>query len=110
VGPMPHKGIANIEEMKNHSTYLKDHHFILGKDDNTHKYRSSTTIGLYADKSPVRERPDWANMKTHYKMGADYQNTSSDYSMRYQSQGAIPTTATHNESIVNKAKIEADTV
>jgi len=28
---------------------LKDHHFTLGKDSKTFNYRSSTTIGNYAD-------------------------------------------------------------
>lgn len=55
LGPMPHKGHADTSEAKNMKSNLTNHHFILGKDDLTYKYRSSTTIGQYADqKSPEK--------------------------------------------------------
>lgn len=108
---MPHKGLTDTSETKKQMTDLKDHHFILGKDDRTFEYRSSTQVGMYANKdSPAREKPEWANRNTHYKLGTDAVNQSSDYSMRYQKNNTVPTDVGRNESIQNKAKIEADTV
>lgn len=94
---MPHKGVTDTSETKQQMKDLKDHHFILGKDDRTYKYRSSTVVGMYSDHSPPREKPDWATRKTNYTLGTDPVNQSSDYAMRYQD--AKPTDLSHKESI-----------
>jgi len=66
--------------MMNH---LKASHFILGKDSTTFDHKASTTVGTFAKTARVGESPPWATMKTHFNVGRDNENKTSDYAMRF---------------------------
>jgi len=92
--------------MMNH---LKASHFILGKDDGTFDHKSSVKVGKFAQTARASECPPWATMKTHYAMGVDQENKTSDYAMRFQElRGSDPNKANRSVMAMNKAKIELD--
>ena len=64
--------------------HLKQSHFILGKDQTGFQYRSSSHVGKFAQTARVGEQPPWATLKTHFGVGTDNENKTTDYAMRYQ--------------------------
>lgn len=63
--------------------YLKASHFNVGKSGSQFGFRSSTSVGAYARTAKSAEFPPWATRKTHFGLGTDQQNPSSDYFLRF---------------------------
>jgi hypothetical protein len=90
--------------MMNH---LKGSHFILGKDQSGFNFRSSTNAGKFAQTSRHQDSPPWATLKTHFGVGTDQENKTTDYSMRFQNEGN-PNQVNGAMHLGNKTKIEKD--
>lgn len=93
--------------MMNH---LKASHFILGKDSSTFDYKASIKVGKFAQTARTGESPSWATMKTHFNVGVDSENKTSDYAMRFQErEEGLPINRFNNkDNVKNKTKIELD--
>lgn len=87
---------------------LKSSHFILGKDQTGFGFKASSHIGRFAKTARASDHVPWATRKTHFGLGIDNENKTSDYAMRYQKANSNPNANNTKDMIANKTKIEAD--
>lgn len=108
MGPQTHKGQLNQDQANAMMNHLKASHFILGKDNSGFSHRSSTNVGKFAQTARMSENPPWATLKTHFGLGVDQENKTSDYAMRYQEKTSNPNQVNGKMHTDNKTKIELD--
>lgn len=106
-GPNTHKGVLDQDNANDMMNHLKASHFILGKDQSGFGFRSSTHVGKFAQTARIQDCPPWATMKTHFGVGTDQENKTTDYAMRFQELGN-PNNVNGQMHIDNKTKIEKD--
>ena len=80
---MTHQGALDEEEANAMMNNLKGSHFILGKDQSGFGFRASTYVGAFARTARVGDPVPWATRKTHFGLGIDQENKTSDYAMRF---------------------------
>ena len=108
-GPNTHKGTVDQEKANQMMNHLKGHNFILGKDNSTFDYKSSIKVGQNVTTSRQECQPNWATLKTNYKLGINQENKFSDYSHRFQKlEGENPNSTNFQIGHVNKTKMESD--
>jgi len=105
---MTSKGALDQDKCNNMMNHLKSSHFIFGKDESGFKFSASSSVGKSAQTARSAERPPWATLQTHYNVGKDNENKTSDYSMRFQKANSNPNSTNAAEHIANKTKIEQD--
>lgn len=82
----------------------------MGKSGSQFGFRSSTAVGEYARCARSAEHIPWANRKTHFGLGSERQNPSSDYFMRFQQTKENPNASNGFDHMKNKAKCDSDSV
>lgn len=90
--------------------HLKQKNFDLGKEQTGFNYKSSSDVGKLAQTATPRDQVPWATRQTHFGLGIDSENKTSDYAMRFQQSANDLSYNSNNNQLMreNKAKIELD--